>query len=301
MAEFRMEDRYASILARVLGLVESSLDRKLCLDALAVEAGLSKYHLHRVFRALTGYPLSEYVRRRKLTASLDDLVGTDRSILDIALSYGFDYEQSYGRAFRSLWGLSPGQYRQERPILPATDPLESGDITPVGEHGAFAPPLLVIKPAMTLCGVRRLVTSDDLVNRNTAAEIGNDFFFGMRKAITEPYHHGRYYAHVEYTETSSEDWYTACAELRGEPRGKASEGMVYKRVESRRYRRFTLVSRVHPSRLAWMDVLSLYDWIFDAWMPANRDSLAGAWHLEYIDLASSREDYGEFNVLVPVT
>ncbi len=76
--------------------------------------------------------------------------------------------------------------------------------------------------------------------------------------------------------------------------------MVYKRIEHRRYRRFTLVSRVHPSRLTWMDVLSLYRWILDEWRPANRDSVAGAWHLEFLDLASSREDYGEFNVLVPV-
>ncbi len=295
-----MEDRYASTLGRVLALVESSLDRKLCLDALSREAGLSKYHLHRVFRALTGHPLADYVRRRKLTASLDELIASDRPILDIALSYGFDYEQSYGRAFRAMWGLSPGQYREQRPVLQATDPIRAEAITAVGENGAFASPLLVVKPAMTLCGVRRLITSEDLLSRNAAAEIGNEFYFGLRGSIRAPHYHGRYYGFVEYTDTRSKDWYTASAELKDDAAGNAPEGMVLNRVESRRYRKFTLVSRVHPSRLTWMDVLSLYSWIFDSWMPKNKDSLGGAWHLEYLDLMTSREDYGEFNVLVPV-
>lgn len=42
----------------------------------------------------------EYVQSRKLTSSLNELLSTNMRIIDIGLNYGFDYEQSYIRAFR---------------------------------------------------------------------------------------------------------------------------------------------------------------------------------------------------------
>jgi len=75
-----MRDQYRLALERVVNLVERSLSEPLALDELSAEAGLSKFHLHRVFRALTGYPLAEYVRRRRLSQSLEFLRDGTRSM-----------------------------------------------------------------------------------------------------------------------------------------------------------------------------------------------------------------------------
>lgn len=84
-----MRDHYLSILERVIARVERSLAEPLSLDELSEEAALSKFHLHRVFRALAGIPLAEYVRRRRRGESLKTLANPSRSVLEVALENGF--------------------------------------------------------------------------------------------------------------------------------------------------------------------------------------------------------------------
>ena len=55
--------------------------------------------------------LAEYVRRRKLTESVAALQDKSKTVLEIALDFGFEYEQSFTRAFRAEFGVTPGRYR----------------------------------------------------------------------------------------------------------------------------------------------------------------------------------------------
>lgn len=295
-----MDERYAETLERLVDKIERSLDRPLSLDEISREAGLSKYHLHRVFRAITGLPLAEYVRRRRLSDSLGPLFGSDRPIIDIALDYGFSFVQSYIRAFRARYGMSPGQCRDERPLLPLTERVETGSLSSIGADGVLLGPNLVAKPGTTVCGIRHWVTDTENAERNTVASIATDFRRSGMARITEPVYASRYVGIVEHCPNPEENWYITGAELRRKPRGPAPEGMEMIPIASGRYREFVHVSRVHPFSLTWSDVQSLYAAIFGEWMPRHRDELAGQWHLEYVDLDSAREDYGEFRVLVPV-
>jgi len=69
--------------------------------------------LQRLFRSAYNQPIGLYIRSFKLTASINDLLNTDSNILDIALGYGFNYEQSYIRAFKRKFGITPGKLRKE--------------------------------------------------------------------------------------------------------------------------------------------------------------------------------------------
>ena len=111
-------EQYRNTLVRLIQAIEKTLPDQISLDDLAAEAYLSKYHLHRVFRALSGVPLAEYIRRRRLTDSLEALSDSAKTVLAIALDYGFSHEQSYIRAFRSLWGITPGEYREQNRYCP---------------------------------------------------------------------------------------------------------------------------------------------------------------------------------------
>jgi len=79
---------------------------------IAKKHALSEVHLQRLFKLKYNKTLGIYIRTHKLTESIDDLLNTDLKIVDIALDYGFEYEQSYIRAFKREFGITPGKFRK---------------------------------------------------------------------------------------------------------------------------------------------------------------------------------------------
>lgn len=295
-----MRDHYQGALERVVSLVERSLSEPLALDELSAEAGLSKFHLHRVFRALTGYPLAEYVRRRRLSESLEFLGDGTRSILDVALASGFAHEQSYDRAFKNRWGLTPGTWRTRKTLLEITEPIKPDGIISVGTESALLAPRLVARPPMALCGVKHLVTDDENIADNTVARIANRFIAEESPRIRDPFFPRRYIGYVEHCDNPNDNRYHTCVELKGEPKFPPPDGMRHIAIAQGAFREFLLVSRVNPTRLLWSDVSALYDAVFRDWLPHNPECARAGWHLEYVDLANASDDYGEFRILIPV-
>ena len=70
------------ILETSLSFIENNIYSKFSLDDIAKYSGVSKYHLHRIFKSLTGEALMDYVQARKLTSSIDKLVSTNMRIID---------------------------------------------------------------------------------------------------------------------------------------------------------------------------------------------------------------------------
>jgi len=100
--------------ARITGAVRT-IDRQpeaeLTLDALARDAGLSRYHFLRTFEHLTGVTPHQYVRRARLREAAVRLVAEPGTVLDIALDCGFGDVSNFNRAFRTEFGMSPRAYR----------------------------------------------------------------------------------------------------------------------------------------------------------------------------------------------
>lgn len=97
-------------LNRLVDFVESNLERELDLAQLASAAGTTDYHLRRMFSSLAGMPLSEYVRRRRMTVAATHVVAGDE-LIDIAVRFGYGSTEAFGRAFRSVHGTSPTEVR----------------------------------------------------------------------------------------------------------------------------------------------------------------------------------------------
>ena len=81
---------------------------------LAKRYSLSYRHIQRIFKTAFKQTLADYIRSRRLVASLDDLLKTDLKLFDIALEYGFGYEQTYIRAFKREYGITPGHLRKSK-------------------------------------------------------------------------------------------------------------------------------------------------------------------------------------------
>jgi AraC family transcriptional regulator len=98
-------------LNRLVELVEERLTDDIDVAQLASGLGTTEYHLRRMFSSLAGMPLSEYIRRRRMSVAAGNLLG-DEELLDIAVRYGYGSTEAFGRAFRSVHGVSPGDVRR---------------------------------------------------------------------------------------------------------------------------------------------------------------------------------------------
>ncbi|UZJ30610.1 AraC family transcriptional regulator [Streptomyces endophytica] len=92
--------------------IESHLDQRIEVAELARIAVTSEYHFRRLFSALAGVSLSEYVRRRRLTVAGADVLAGERTLLEIAVRYGYGSGEAFARAFRTVHGIGPGEARR---------------------------------------------------------------------------------------------------------------------------------------------------------------------------------------------
>lgn len=85
--------------------------------------GLSELSFQRLFSSLVNLPLAEYIRRRKLTLAADDLRRTSRTVLEIAVKYGYQSADAFSRAFRAQHGITPSVYRKDGGALKLYPPV----------------------------------------------------------------------------------------------------------------------------------------------------------------------------------
>ncbi len=106
-------------LNQAVNYIEANLSGTIKYDVAAQLACCSTYHFQRMFSYIAGIPLSEYIRRRRMTAAAFDLQTTRMKIIDIALQYGYESPTSFNRAFQSVHGISPSAARAEGATLKA--------------------------------------------------------------------------------------------------------------------------------------------------------------------------------------
>ncbi|MET9561357.1 AraC family transcriptional regulator [Streptomyces tauricus] len=92
--------------------IESRLDQPIEVTELARITRTSEYHFRRLFSALAGLPLSEYIRRRRLTVAGAEVLAGERTLLEIAVRYGYGSGEAFARAFRAVHGVGPGEARR---------------------------------------------------------------------------------------------------------------------------------------------------------------------------------------------
>ncbi|MEU5885546.1 AraC family transcriptional regulator [Streptomyces sp. NPDC047461] len=99
-------------LNQAMEYIEHRLDQRIEAADVARTALTSEYHLRRMFSALAGMPLSEYIRRRRLTIAGAEVLAGDRTLLEIAVRYGYTSGEAFARAFRAMHGVGPGEARR---------------------------------------------------------------------------------------------------------------------------------------------------------------------------------------------
>ena len=98
---------WISGLQRALDYVEEHITEPIDPESVAKAAYSSSFHFQRVFSAVCGFSLGDYIRLRRLSLAGSELACSDVKVIDTALKYGYESPESFSRAFVRFHGVTP--------------------------------------------------------------------------------------------------------------------------------------------------------------------------------------------------
>lgn len=135
---------YLTQIRRAVDYIEDNLHGPVSVADIAREAGLSKWYFQRIFRAIVGDTVKEYIQRRRLSYAARALVETDDRIIDIAFTCDFSSPEVFTRAFRRFFGQNPQSFRKaasSRKRIPQKPKITAAYLTHLYEGMTMEPEL----------------------------------------------------------------------------------------------------------------------------------------------------------------
>nr|WP_232541702.1 GyrI-like domain-containing protein [Nocardia bovistercoris] len=135
-------------------------------------AGVSRWHFQRIFSAVTGETLKTYIRSRRLARSLERLACTDMRIIDVAILAGFESQESFTRAFRKAFDMTPYQFRKlgRRNLFLRKVQFDAEYLGHITTNLSMKPEIVEREP-MILVGMRTRFFSVDSEKNNIADQL----------------------------------------------------------------------------------------------------------------------------------
>ncbi len=290
-----MRDTSVELIEQVIHLIEARLNEPLLLDTIAGSMYISKFHLVRLFKALTGQTLMAYVRGRRLSRSIGDLLDTDETLCYIAALYGFYYEQSYERAFKCQFGLSPTSFRSNPRELEIVHKLDTSAIHDFA-NGIFTSPRFVMLPEMMFAGIKHRIP---LVPKKSMAANEAALYFcnTEREAIA-----GRKNEHLYYgfsLDVNSESYtYMPCVEIAAPLQNQPPFDCFS--LPSQLYAVFKYVGFHSTDLLSDYTLNDIYDYITLNWLEKSACQRDGDYMIERVDATVCTSTYCEADIFLPV-
>lgn len=144
--------RLSEGIQRSLEYIEENLAGSLEIKDIAREADLSPFYFQRIFGALCGMTVGEYIRARRMTAAAQELVSTGNRVIDVGMKYGYESPDSFAKAFARFHGISPSRARERGASLRSLAPLH---IKLSLEGGNMLEYRITKKAPFTVIGIKR--------------------------------------------------------------------------------------------------------------------------------------------------
>ncbi len=284
------------ILETSLSFIENNIYSKFSLDDIAKYSGVSKYHLHRIFKSLTGEALMDYVQARKLTSSIDKLVSTNMRIIDIAMEYGFDHEQSYIRAFRKKFGYTPKKVRSENISMEIVERININDLKAINNSVTYKP-FYAFKQQFNIIGVKHTILSksgDDIANIH-----GRDFFYNNKKKISNQIDSEVYIGYTDW-KNYTEGYINYIPSVQVTDLNSIPEGMIGITIPAHKYVIFRFVGFFHPDEIKGRQVGRLLVHLYRRWITNSGFKSAEPFRFEYVNISRSNDNYCEMDIYQPI-
>lgn len=284
------------IIAKCVDYIENNIAEKIILDDLAEDTGVSKYYLHRIFKSLTGESIIEYVQSRKLTSSINELISTNMKIIDIALEYGFDHEQSYIRAFKKKFGYTPLKVRRDQISIKIKEKINLEDVFSV-YNSVIYQPFYVFKQKFYIVGNKYKILRRS--GENTANTHGRDFFYNHKDKISNAVNPQVYFGYTNWS--GYDDGYIYYVpSIQVPDLSLIPEGMIGISIPAHKYVVFRFVGFFRPEEIKGRQAGRLLVHLYRKWITNSGYKSADPFRFEYIDTGLSNDNYCELDIYQPI-
>ncbi len=103
--------------------IEQNLTLNLTVEDISARYNVSRFHFQRIFGAITGVTISEYMRNRRLSLAAEELMASHTKVIDVAYKYGYETPESFTKAFQRFHGISPIRVKKAGVSLKSFQPL----------------------------------------------------------------------------------------------------------------------------------------------------------------------------------
>ena len=278
---------------KAIDYIENNLEENVKLEEIAKVAGYSIPHLYRVFGALVGYSVKEYVRKRKLSNAMYDLVTSKRSIAEIAFEYGFESHEAFTRTFKLAYGESPSNFRKvqaETCLFERINLLSKNNKNGV----VILKPEIICKDERLLLGIARKINQEGNIKFGLLSKVKNEFM-EMTEEIENRVNTELYYAAYDYdvqdvTKGDAEINYTYFYGVEVSGYNNIPQGMVKKVIPKAKYAVFSYDTKDNTLNSESLNQ-PVYDYIDGIWLPNSGFELSETSDYEIINQNENCIDY----------
>jgi AraC family transcriptional regulator len=279
-------------IAEALDFIENNLDRDFSLRTVSDIAGFSLFYFHRIFSFSVGYTLAEYIRKRRLSEVSFDLTKTNRRIIDIALDYHFESQESFSRAFKKEFKVTPAYYRRKKPNIPQLLPAKMEIPKHIGKGELTMEPTIKEIGELKLVGIKHFGTDKDIPE----VWMKMDPFYNKIKHTAKP-DVGIEYSWDESDEHKDNYWFmVSCLvdKLQDIP-----DGLETTIIPAQKYAVFT-----HKGTI--FTIGRTFKYIYNEWLPNSDLECSGRYNLQWYDDRFTKKgkmgqsEDSEVDILIPV-
>ncbi len=300
---------YLHRIQNVLDYIEDKLNEKLTIEELARISFFSRFHFHRIFHAVVGDPVMEYIRKRRLSCAALDLLGSNRRITDIAFDYQFNTHDAFTRAFKRFFEISPDEYRKNRTQITLFDKIDLKAQKELNKYreSNFINHRIDLKSDFMVVGqeifVSRLDFYDMLENpdRTRSHEpetLAEQFFCDIKKTVPDKINPN---LDICYNYDCNDGYMSmSCVEVHSLE--NIQKGTVGKVIPKNMYAVFSKEFTVTPDKITAKDLEDkIFKYAFGVWFPYSEYEPSDAYSFEVYDSSRIEAGVTKVEIYIPVT
>ncbi|TVZ57066.1 AraC family transcriptional regulator [Lutibacter sp. Hel_I_33_5] len=116
MKSSKITNQIVTRISNSIVFIEDNLDKKLDLYEVSKKAFFSPYHFHRLFSAVTGETVNNFIVRKRIEKAASFLLHQkEKTVTEISEEVGFSSISSFSKAFKKFYGISPVNFKKESP------------------------------------------------------------------------------------------------------------------------------------------------------------------------------------------
>ncbi|ENJ9655498.1 AraC family transcriptional regulator [Clostridium botulinum] len=286
---------YIKSLEKAIMYIEKNLDEDLKTEDVAKSIGYSYYHFTRLFEGLLGETIGNYIRKRRITKAAQDLIYTDKKIIDIALDFQFKSPEAFARAFKKIYDTSPTEYRKNRiDVLKGNKKYIDNERLKHILNNITIQPVIKVIPEVKVIGIKGKTT----LKNNLLPALWNAFNKSSSKIINkaEPL---KYYGICENDRPNNQFGenvtYSEIVGIEVTSFDYIPEGMIAKVIPQGKYVVFTHKGSIYKLQ-------ETYEYIWGTWIPFSKVEIDMRDDFELYDggFKGANNHLSEIDIYIPI-